>query len=111
MSWIDTVRTRMRLLHGRSADSRMQREFGFHLEMEAERLMREEGISPAEARRRAAVAFGGVEKYQEELRSNRDFAWLKGIALDVKLGLRRLFKNPGFTLVSGLGIMVATAFM
>jgi putative ABC transport system permease protein len=111
MSWLDGVRARLRLLSGRSAERRMQREFGFHLEMEAERLMREEGLAATEARRRAAVAFGGVEKYQEELRSERGFAWLKGTALDLKLGLRLLFKNPGFTLVSGFGIMVATAFM
>jgi predicted permease len=111
MSWFDGVRARLRLLNSRSADRRMQREFGFHLEMDAERLMREEGLAPAEARRRAAVLFGGVEKYQEELRSDRGFAWLKGTVLDVKLGLRLLFKHPGFTLVSGLGIMVAIAFM
>ena len=53
MSWIDGVRARVRLLFGRSADRRMQREFGFHLEMDAERLMREEGLAPAEARRRS----------------------------------------------------------
>ncbi|MEX2281930.1 MAG: ABC transporter permease [Gemmatimonadota bacterium] len=111
MSWFDGVRARLRLLAGRSAEKRMQREFGFHMEMEAERLVREEGLAPAEARRRAAVAFGGVEKYTEELRSDRGFSWLKGTVLDLKLGLRLLFKNPGFTLVSGLGIMVATAFM
>src|SRR5262245_2783071 len=104
MSWLDGVRTRLRLLSGRSADVRMQREFDFHLEMEAERLMRDEGLPLAEAQRRAAVTFGGVEKYQEELRSERGFAWLKGTALDLKLGLRLLLKHPGFTLVSGLGI-------
>src|SRR5688572_23662850 len=111
MSWFDGVRARVRLLAGRSAEKRMQREFGFHMEMEAERLVREEGLSPAEARRRAAVAFGGVEKYTEELRSDRGLAWLKGTVHDLKLGLRLLYKNPGFTLVSGLGIMVATAIM
>jgi putative ABC transport system permease protein len=111
MSWFDGVRARVCLLNGPSADRRMQREFGFHLEMEAERLMREEGHAPEEARRRAAVAFGGVEKYQEELRNDRGLAWLKGAVLDLKLGSRLLFKHPGFTLVSGLGIMVAIAFM
>jgi predicted permease len=111
MSWFHGVRARLRLLNGRSADRRMRREFGFHLEMEADRLVREEGLALAEARRRAAVAFGGVDRYQEELRSERGTAWLKGTVLDVKLGMRLLFKNPGFTLVSGLGIMVATAFM
>jgi predicted permease len=111
MSWLDGVRARLHLLSGRSAESRMQREFAFHLEMETERLMREEGAAPAEARRRAAVAFGGVDKYQEELRSERGFASLKGTMLDLKLGLRLLSKHPGFTLVSGFGIMVAIAFM
>jgi hypothetical protein len=68
MSWFDGVRARLRLLANRSADQRTQHEFGYHLEMEAERLVREHGLSPAEAPRRAAVAFGGFDKYQEELR-------------------------------------------
>src|SRR5688572_15119651 len=111
MRGFEGVRAQLRLLAGGSAEKRKQHELGFHLEMEAGGLVREEGLSAADAHRRAAVAFGGVEKYTEELRSDRGFPWLKGTVLDLKLGLRLLFKNPGFTVVSGLGIMVATAFM
>ena len=44
MSWFEATRTRLRLLFARRrAESRMEAEFGFHLEMEAERLVREAG--------------------------------------------------------------------
>ena len=44
-------------------DAAMSEEMRFHIEMEADRLTRERGLDPREARRRALVAFGGVEKY------------------------------------------------
>ena len=46
-------------------------EMRFHIEMEAERLVREEGLDPREARRKAYVRFGGVEKYKEAGRDAR----------------------------------------
>ena len=46
-------------------DAAMQEEMRFHIEMEAERLVREQGLDPQEARRQAYVRFGGVEKYKE----------------------------------------------
>jgi putative ABC transport system permease protein len=65
MSWIDGARTRLRLLFARNAaEARMDDEIRFHLEMETERLMREEGLDAGEARRRALLAFGGVEKHR-----------------------------------------------
>ena len=110
MSWFEASRARMRLLFGRrSAESRMEKEFHFHLEMEAERLVREEGLDPDEARRRARVAFGGVEKHKEELRRDRGLAWLSGMKLDFKLGMRMMGKYPGLTLTGVLGMAVAVA--
>jgi len=41
----------------------MDAEMRFHIEMEAERLVREQGCDPRDAPRRAAVAFGGLEKW------------------------------------------------
>ena len=55
-------RTMMR----RDRDAAMEEEMRFHIDMEAERLVRERGLSPREARRQAHVAFGGVEKFKEE---------------------------------------------
>ena len=44
MSWSRGSRTRLRLLFApRAAESRMNEEMGFHIEMETDRLVREEG--------------------------------------------------------------------
>jgi predicted permease len=60
-----------------------------------------------EARRRALVAFGGVEKYRETLREGRGVAWLSGLTLDFRLGFRMLVKYPGLTVVAGLAMAFA----
>jgi putative ABC transport system permease protein len=65
----------------------MDEEMRFHMEMEAERLQRERGLDPAEARRQAAIAFGGVEKYKEAGHDARGLAWLGGLRLDLRLGV------------------------
>ncbi|MFL5582030.1 MAG: ABC transporter permease, partial [Gemmatimonadaceae bacterium] len=92
----------------RDAEHRMDDEMRFHVDMEAERLMRQ-GLDAAEARRRALVAFGGVERYKEEMRDGRGTAWLGGLRLDLKLGLRMLAKYPGLTVVGVVGMAVAVA--
>ena len=69
MSWLEGSRARLGLLFGRrAAESRMDDEFRFHLDMETE-LHRRAGLDTGEARRRALVAFGGVEKHKEALAS------------------------------------------
>jgi putative ABC transport system permease protein len=108
MSWFSGARMRMQLLFGRrAAESRIDEEVRFHLEMETNRLMREEGISPNEARRRARATFGGVTQHTETLREGRGLAWLGGMSLDLKLGLRMLVKYPGLTLVGGVAMAFA----
>ena len=85
----------------------MEDEFRFHIEMEADHLMQASGLPADEARRHALAAFGGVQKHREELREGRGLAWLGSLSLDVKLGIRMLFKYPGLTLAGGLAIAVA----
>ena len=87
----------------------MRDEMRFHLEMEAERLARGEGLDPGEARRRAYVHFGGVEKYKEEGRDARGLQWIDSVSLDARLGLRMLAKHRGLTLVGGIAMAVAIA--
>lgn len=113
---IDAARTRLRLLiAGREAESRMSREFQFHIDMEAEQLVRTKGLPPAEARRRALAAFGGVEKHKEALRDGRGLAWVRGWSVNVKLGTRMLAKYPGVTIVGvaamAIGIGLAAAYL
>src|SRR5688500_18265623 len=110
MSWLHAANARLRLLLARrAAESRMKEEFRFHLEMETERLVRDARLEPNEARRRALAAFGGVENHKEALRSDRGLAWLAGMSLDLKLGLRMMLKYPGLTFIGVLGLSVAVA--
>jgi predicted permease len=108
--WFDAARTRLSLLvAGRAAEARMDEELAFHVEMEADRLVREYGMSADEARRRARATFGGVTQHKEELRAGRGLAWLDTISLDVRLAGRMLRKTPGLSLVAVLGMSVAVA--
>ncbi len=65
----------------------MRKELDFHIEMETERLAHAEQLDPVEARRRALVAFGGVQTHREALRDGQA-AWLNGLSLDLELGGR-----------------------
>lgn len=87
----------------------MEEELRFHLDMEAERLVREEGVDEGEARRRAAAAFGAVDGYRESMRDGRGLAGLTGLTLDVKLGARMLRKYPLLTAASVFALATAVA--
>lgn len=98
-----------RLWRSRRIDAEMHDEMRFHIEMETERLVRERGLDPQEARRQAHVHFGGLEKYKEAGRDVRGLRWLDAIALDARLGVRMLVKHRGLTLVGGFAMAVAIA--
>src|SRR5689334_18134510 len=104
----DAARARLSLL-GKDAEARMDDELAFHVEMEADRLVRAEGLSPSEAHRRARATLGGVTQHKETLRQGRGLAWLGSLSLDARLALRMLRKTPGLTAVAVLGMSVAVA--
>lgn len=93
--------------HRLSAEIR--EELRFHVEMEAERLQRAQGLSAAEARRQALLRFGGVEKYQEAGRDVRGWRWLDAILLDARFGVRMLIRHRGLTAVGVFAMAVAIA--
>jgi putative ABC transport system permease protein len=82
-------------------------EIRFHVEMETERLIRQDGLPVEEARRRAFVRFGGVEKFKEAGRDVFGLRWLDALRFDLKLGGRMLVKYPGITIVGGLAMAFA----
>ena len=86
------------LVRAGRAESELDREVRAHL-----RLLEDEfvarGISASDARYAAKRAFGGVEQAKEHQRDARSFRWLRGTALDFRLGFRMLIKYPGLTLV------------
>jgi putative ABC transport system permease protein len=109
MSWLSGWRRKLRALTRRDAVEReMDREMEFHLDMEIEKNLGA-GLSPAEARRQAMIAFGGVERYRQQVRDGRWLAWLGGMSLDFKLGFRMLIKHPALALVGGAGMAVGIA--
>jgi putative ABC transport system permease protein len=109
MGWTKRWRKRLRVLFCREAVEReLDEELAYHLEMETERNLRA-GMSSGEARRQAAIAFGGVEKHKEEVRDARRFGWVPRMSLDFKLGLRMFHRYPGLTLVGGLSMAFAIA--
>jgi putative ABC transport system permease protein len=104
MRWFNAVRARLRLLPRRAAESRIDAEIRHHIEMETQRLMREQQLDHDEARRQALVNFGGVQQHRETLREGRGTAWFGGLSLDLKLGGRMLVKYPGLTIIGGLAM-------
>ncbi len=82
----------------------MDEELALHIDLETERLMREDGLSRDEARRRTVATFGGVTQHAESLREGRGLNWLGGMSLDMKLGFRMLVKHPGLTIVGGVAM-------
>jgi len=88
-------------------DIAMRDEMSFHIAMETERLMCEQGLDAQEARRQAHVAFGGVEKYKEEGRDTHGLQWIDALSLDARLGIRLLIKHRWLTVIGGFAMTVA----
>ena len=72
-----------------------------HVESRADDLERD-GLTRAEAERRARIEFGSYEKFKEECREARGGFWLETVSSDIRYGLRLLRKTPGFTTVAVL---------
>src|SRR5215212_2502333 len=90
------------LLRRRDLERAMDHEMRFHIDMEAAELMRTHGLPEDEARTRAAVRFGGVERYKEEGRDARGTRWLEDFGADARYAVRSLRRAPAFTLAAAL---------
>jgi len=92
------------------AERNMDDEMRFHLDMETAELQRT-GVAPDEAKRRALVAFGGVERFQEEAREERSFRLAEHFVRDTRLAVRQLRRSRGVALFSAALLAVGIGGM
>lgn len=109
--WWHEVRYRLRALtRGAALDRDLDVEIDAHLEREAEVLQRH-GLSPDEARRRAKLAFGGVQAVREQTRDARGVRLVEHVVQDTGYAWRRLRRSPALslTVVSLLALTIGSA--
>lgn len=112
MAWYHEIGAMLRALLRRDAQEReMAEELRTHIEMERQYNMRQ-GLSPDESAARAKRAFGGVERYKDEVRDERGSRWFDELRQDVRFGWASLRRRKGFTglvvLTLALGIGATT---
>jgi predicted permease len=107
------IKRRMQVLFDKeSIEREMDEEMRFHLEMEIQHHV-DAGVEPAEARRRALLSFGGVERFKEHVRDVRGARVLDDAVQDARIALRSFGRQPVFvltalaTLGTGIGGSVA----
>lgn len=90
----------------------LDRELRFHFD-EQVRANLAAGLSPDEARRSAALEFGGLPQVKEECRDVRPSVWADQLMQDLRYAVRQLFQARGFAVTAiltiALGIGSCTA--
>ncbi|MGH7467977.1 MAG: ADOP family duplicated permease [Longimicrobiales bacterium] len=96
MSIVSDLVERLRALVLRHREeAELDEELRFHLEMEAAQQERM-GVPAVEARRRAHIALGGVERTKEDVRDARGTRWLEDFSADIRFALRSMRRTPAF---------------
>ena len=104
--WLYAWRARCRALFDRDrADRELDDELRDHVDREtAARCAR--GVPPAEARRQALAALGGLGSARDRVREVRFGTLAEQVVQDVRHGLRLLVRSPGFTAATVVTLML-----
>jgi len=104
MRWYARLRLRVRSIF---RTDEVERELDSELRIHFEQQIIENlaaGMSREEARRTAALEFGGVSQIKEECRDMRRVNWIEDFRRDLRFSCRTLRKSPGFAAAAILSL-------
>jgi hypothetical protein len=93
---IHELLTRLRFLLTRRRPTELDEELAFHIEQSTNANIAS-GLSPQEARRKALIEFGGIERTREQSHRQRPGWFLSTLQHDIRYAVRGFHRNPLFT--------------
>lgn len=107
MRILNRALTRIRnLAMSRYGDERFREETARPIDLQGQENLRA-GIPPEEARRQATGKFGAIQAMGETHRSKPRLPLITAAVQDSRYALRKLWKNPGFTIVAAISLGLA----
>lgn len=104
MRWLAALGVRLGMLRHRGRlEKGLDEEIRFHLEEQAAKLVRQ-GMTPAEARRAARLAFGGLDETKEAVRDEVQLPLVEDLVRDLRYAVRTLVAAPAFSVAAVLSL-------
>ena len=91
----------------RRLEQELDRELRDHMERRVDDL-RQAGATDTDARRQAALEFGGLTQVREDVRETWGWRWLDHVARDVRYAFRTLRRSPAFAATALLSLALGT---